>query len=79
LAICEAFVFLRAIAFSSRSSLEVHARRFFFLFAITPPWDERASLYLQPEQKKSLTKKNFYQIIFSPHTGDRQTRLSQKR
>ncbi|HXW71786.1 MAG TPA: hypothetical protein VEK34_10150 [Methylocella sp.] len=37
LAICEAFVFLRAIAFSSRSSLEVHARRFFFLFAITPP------------------------------------------
>ncbi|HXW49016.1 MAG TPA: hypothetical protein VEK31_06210 [Xanthobacteraceae bacterium] len=41
LAICDALVFLRAIAFSSRSSPEVHARRFFFLFAITPPIDER--------------------------------------
>jgi hypothetical protein len=33
LAIREAVVFFRAIALSSRSSLEVHARRFFFLLA----------------------------------------------
>src|SRR5690348_18366674 len=39
-AICDALVFLRAIVFSSRSSLEVHPRRFFFLFAITPPFQE---------------------------------------
>src|SRR6516225_6809569 len=37
-AICDALVFLRAIVFSSRSSLEVHARRFLFLFAIRPPF-----------------------------------------
>jgi hypothetical protein len=40
-AICDALVFLRAIVFSSRSSLEVHARRFLFLFAIKPPFQER--------------------------------------
>jgi hypothetical protein len=33
LGIREAVVFFRAIALSSRSSLEVHARRFFFLLA----------------------------------------------
>jgi hypothetical protein len=37
LAIREAVVFFRAIVLSSRSSLEVHARRFFFLFAIRLP------------------------------------------
>ena len=41
LAICAALVFLRAIVFSSRTSPEVHARRFFFLFAIKPPFQER--------------------------------------
>jgi hypothetical protein len=40
LAICAALVFLRAIVFSSRTSPEVHARRFFFLFAIKPPCQE---------------------------------------
>src|SRR4029077_1601762 len=37
LAIRDALVFFRAIVLSSRSSLEVHARRFFFLFAIDCP------------------------------------------
>jgi hypothetical protein len=41
LAICDALVFLRAIAFSSRTSPEVHPRRFFFRFAIKPPFRER--------------------------------------
>jgi len=40
LAIPDAFVFLRAIAFSSRTSLEVHARRFFFLLAIIAPFQD---------------------------------------
>src|ERR1700691_3116016 len=40
LAICDALVFLRAIAFSSRTSPEVHPRRFFFRFAIKPPFRE---------------------------------------
>jgi hypothetical protein len=40
LAICAALVFLRAIVFSSRTSPEVHARRFFVLFAIKPPCQE---------------------------------------
>jgi len=38
LAILDAGVFLRAIVFSSRTSLEVHARRFFDLLAIEPPF-----------------------------------------
>jgi hypothetical protein len=37
LAILDAGVFLLAIFFSSRTSPEVHARRFFVLFAIFPP------------------------------------------
>lgn len=37
LAIRDAGVFLRAIVFSSRTSLEVHARRFFARLAIEPP------------------------------------------
>jgi len=36
LAIWDALVFFRAIVLSSRSSLEVHARRFLFRFAIGP-------------------------------------------
>jgi hypothetical protein len=38
LAIREAGVFLFAIVFSSRTSPEVHARRFFALLAIEPPF-----------------------------------------
>ncbi|MFZ2066206.1 MAG: hypothetical protein WAV27_09510 [Xanthobacteraceae bacterium] len=38
LAILEAGVFLFAIAFSSRTSTEVHPRRFFVLLAIEPPF-----------------------------------------
>ncbi len=37
LAILAAGVFLRAIVFSSRTSVEVHARRFFDFLAINPP------------------------------------------
>src|SRR5690242_20548235 len=51
-AICEALVFLRAIVFSSRSSLEVHARRFFFLFAITPPFQEKPLVSLMRAKEK---------------------------
>jgi hypothetical protein len=40
LAICAALVFLRANDFRSRTSPEVQARRFFFLFAINPPCQE---------------------------------------
>src|ERR1700757_3375671 len=55
-AICDALVFLRAIVFSSRSSLEVHARRFFFLFAITPPFQERPLVSLiRAKEKPSAT------------------------
>jgi hypothetical protein len=61
LAICDALVFLRAIAFSSRSSLEVHARRFFFLFAITPPFDERQLV------SPTAAKEKPYQKLLSDH------------
>ncbi len=37
LAILAAGVFLRAIVLSSRTSVEVHARRFFDFLAISPP------------------------------------------
>src|SRR6516162_11873675 len=54
-AICDALVFLRAIVFSSRSSLEVHARRLLFLFAITPPFQERQLVSLiQAKEKPSV-------------------------
>jgi len=52
LAICAALVFLRAIVFSSRTSLEVHARRFFFLFAINPPCQERQLVSLTGAKEK---------------------------
>jgi hypothetical protein len=41
LAILPAVVFLRAMDFRSRSSLAVHARRFFGLLAIKPPFQQR--------------------------------------
>jgi hypothetical protein len=43
LAICDALVFLRAIVFSSRTSLEVHERRLFFLLAIVSPFQDKQS------------------------------------
>lgn len=52
LAIRPAGVFLRAIVFSSRTSLEVHARRFFFLFAIKPPFQERPLVSLTGVKEK---------------------------
>jgi hypothetical protein len=52
LAICAALVFLRAIVFNSRTSLEVHARRFFFLVAIKPPCQERQLVSLTGAKEK---------------------------
>jgi hypothetical protein len=43
LAIADALVFLRAIVLSALTSLEVHARRFFFLLAIKPPLQDKHS------------------------------------
>jgi len=45
LAILEAGVFLFAIDFSSRTSVEVHARRFFVLLAIEPSFQNEGELY----------------------------------
>ncbi len=42
-AILEAGVFLFAIVFSSRTSTDVHARRFFVLLAIEPPFQMQTS------------------------------------
>jgi hypothetical protein len=55
-------VFLRAIVFSSRSSLEVHARRFLFLFAITPPFQEKAACIPNASKRKAECN-NYFVII----------------
>jgi hypothetical protein len=52
LAICDAVVFLRAMAFRSRTSPEVQARRFFVLFAINPPFQERQFVSLTGVKEK---------------------------
>ncbi|MGA7787654.1 MAG: hypothetical protein WCA56_05765 [Xanthobacteraceae bacterium] len=54
LAICDAEVFLRAIDLSSRTSLEVHERRFFFLLAIIPPFQESQLVSLTGTKEKSI-------------------------
>ena len=53
LAILPAGVFLRAIVLSSRTSLEVHARRFFDFFAIKPPFQERQLVSLMGTKEKT--------------------------
>ena len=53
LAILPAGVFLRAIAFSSRTSLEVHARRFFALLAIKPPFQQTQLVSLTGANEKT--------------------------
>ncbi len=53
LAILPAGVFLRAIAFSSRTSLAVHARRFFALLAIIPPFQQRQLVSRMGAKEKS--------------------------
>ncbi len=58
-AICDALVFLRAIVFSSRSSLEVHARRFLFRFAIIPPFQERQLVSLMRAKEKPIEQISF--------------------
>jgi len=52
LAIAAARDFLRAIVLSSRTSLEVHARRLFFLFAIKPPFQESQLVSLTGANEK---------------------------
>jgi hypothetical protein len=53
LAIRPAGVFLRAIDFSSRTSVEVQARRFFDFLAIKPPFQERQFVSLTGVNEKS--------------------------
>jgi hypothetical protein len=52
LAILPAGVFLRAMAFRSRSSPAVHARRFFGLLAIKPPFQQRQFVSLTGADEK---------------------------
>ncbi len=52
LAIRDAEVFLRAIVFSSRTSLEVHERRIFVLLAIKPPFQESQLVSLTGANEK---------------------------
>lgn len=54
LAICDAEVFLRAIDFKSRTSLEVHERRFFFRLAIMPPFQESQLVSLTDVKEKPI-------------------------
>src|SRR5690348_3158887 len=65
-AICDALVFLRAIVFRSRSSPEVHARRFFFLFAITPPFQERQLVSLMRAKEKPTVPNSFASRLLAP-------------
>jgi hypothetical protein len=74
-AICDALVFLRAIVFSSRSSLEVHARRFLFLFAMTPPFQENAACIPNASKRKAECDNYFVIITFSSSARSRQNRL----
>src|ERR1700677_2811851 len=52
LAICDAEVFFFASDFRSRTSAAVHARRFFALFAIKPPFHERQFVSLAGVNEK---------------------------
>jgi hypothetical protein len=52
LAIFEAGVFLFAMVLSSRTSLEVQARRFFVLVAINPPFQVRRLVLLTGAKEK---------------------------
>jgi len=67
LAICDALVFLRAIVFSSRTSPEVHARRFFFLFAIKPPFQERQLVSLMGAIEKPTDELEIILFAVEPY------------
>jgi hypothetical protein len=56
LAIAEALLFFFAIALRSRTSAEVHARRFFVRFAIKPPFQERQLVSLTGVKEKPSDK-----------------------
>src|SRR5215469_15270504 len=55
-AICPAVVFFFAIALRSRTSVAVHARRFFFIFAIKPPFQERQFVSLTGVREKPIDR-----------------------
>src|SRR5690348_416411 len=76
-AICDALVFLRAIVFSSRSSLEVHPRRFFFLFAITPPFQETQLVSLIGAKEKPTAPISCHSICShqNPHQNRCENRI----
>lgn len=54
LAICDAVVFFRAMDFRSRTSLAVQERRFFFLLAITPPFQESRLVSITDVKEKPM-------------------------
>jgi hypothetical protein len=68
LAIFEAGVFRFAIVFSSRTSPDVQARRFFVLLAIEPPFQKQADLYPLRQQKKSRNTEWRKYLFPSSHT-----------
>jgi hypothetical protein len=47
-------VFFFAIALRSRTSAAVHARRFFFIFAIKPPFQERQLVSLTGVKRQQI-------------------------
>jgi hypothetical protein len=66
LAILEAGVFLFAIVFSSRTSDEVHARRF-VLLAIEPPYQMKAvCIPCGSERKAEIREKNRFVAVEAP-------------
>ena len=69
LAILDAGVFLFAMPFSSRTSLEVHARRFFVLLAIEPPFQMRQVVSLAGAEEKPKEEMN-NMLVLSNHPGD---------
>lgn len=54
LAICDAVVFFRAMDFRSRTSLAVQERRFFFLLAIMPPFQESRLVSITDVKEKPM-------------------------
>jgi hypothetical protein len=66
LAIFPAGVFLRAIAFSSRTSPGAQARRFFDLLAINPPFQERQFVSLTGAKEKSVDRIGITMIAIEP-------------
>jgi hypothetical protein len=71
LAILEAGVFRFAMVFNSRTSVDVHARRFFVLLAIEPPFQMRqvVSLAGSKEKPKDGMKKILVAVLITRRFG----------